>query len=130
VHGLRWFCHFPHLLHIACFRHCMMSKTTLEADMAASNDIESSSTGELPTHYETFPPGTVLLEDPNANTNHGRDGHVVLQPTPSRDRNDPLNVSAPPSVYTTVLRNLSSQFDGSNHLSNCSSLCIEEQIFC
>ena len=83
-----------------------MSKTTMEADMAASKDIESSSTGELPEHYETFPPGTVLLEDPNAKTNHGRDGHVVLQPTPSRDPNDPLNVSGPPSVYTALLPNL------------------------
>lgn len=65
----------------------------MEANMAASNYVESSNESGLPAAYGTFPPGTVLLEDPNAKTNHGRDGHVVLQPTPSRDPNDPLNVS-------------------------------------
>lgn len=76
--------------------------------MAVSNDMESSSTGEHLADYETFPPGTVLLEDPNAKTKHGRDGHVVLQPTPSRDPNDPLNVSSPFDVSAAVLGNLGS----------------------
>lgn len=76
-----------------------MAKTTEAADTAMLSDLERSNTTQPSTNYETFPPGTVLLEDPNAETKHGRDGHVVLQPTPSRDPNDPLNVSDPLGEY-------------------------------
>ena len=79
-----------------------MAKTTEAADTAMLSDLERSNTTQSSTNYETFPPGTVLLEDPNAETKHGRDGHVVLQPTPSRDPNDPLNVSDPLGEYSAL----------------------------
>ena len=72
-----------------------MAKTTETVDSVVSSDLERSNTITSFVAHEKFPPGTVLLEDPNAVTKHGRDGHVVLQPTPSRDPNDPLNVSDP-----------------------------------
>ena len=79
-----------------------MAKITEAADTAVLSDIERSNTTQSSTNYETFPPGTVLLEDPNAETKHGRDGHVVLQPTPSRDPNDPLNVSNPLGEHSAL----------------------------
>ena len=85
-----------------------MARITEAADATVSSDLERSNTSQSSVTYGTFSPGTVLLEDPNANTNHGRDGHVVLQPTPSRDPNDPLNVSDPLSKYSALFHHLQS----------------------
>jgi len=68
-----------------------MATATKDGPVATSVDLESSSTVDITAQYENFPPGTVLLDDQSLSTGHGRDGHVLLQPTPSRDPNDPLN---------------------------------------
>lgn len=70
-----------------------MAKVSKEAQAGTSADLESSNSSEGPGQYESMPPGTVLLESSAISTGHGGDGHVLLQPTPSRDPNDPLNWS-------------------------------------
>jgi hypothetical protein len=82
--------------------------------MTRTSDIESASTGAQRAFEEPFAPGTVLLEDgefvflgrthsqlalspqltvipfsARIATGHG-DGHLVFQPQPSEDPNDPL----------------------------------------
>ncbi|KAF4460546.1 serine threonine kinase 16 [Fusarium albosuccineum] len=51
--------------------------------LSASADVDTGST--VP-----WPPGTVLLEDPNRSSSHKG---VILQPRPTQDPNDPLNWS-------------------------------------
>jgi hypothetical protein len=71
-----------------------MDKVIKEAHASTSADLEGSNSSDVPpAQYDNLPPGTVLLESRTVNTGHGGDGHVLLQPTPSRDPNDPLNWS-------------------------------------
>ena len=65
-----------------------MARPLKEAHQATSADLESSITSDVPAGYENLPPGTVLLENTAVSTGHGKGGHVLLQPTPSRDPNE------------------------------------------
>ncbi|KAF4627691.1 hypothetical protein G7Y89_g10461 [Cudoniella acicularis] len=59
-----------------------------------SYEMDSSDSNSSSRRYsdESLPPGTVRLEDAGVSAGRGN-GHLILQPHPSEDPNDPLNWS-------------------------------------